>query len=83
MAGLLPEPGTMLVWRQDFTPCFRTVEAIEAFALTQIIAGATFGAFCLALIERCGEQVGVGEAGALLGQWIRDGLITSISQDGE
>ena len=83
MAALLPEPGAMLVWRQEFTPCFRTVEAIEAIALKHIIAGATFGALCLLLIERRGEQAGVSQAGALLGQWIGDGLITSISHDGK
>lgn len=83
MAALLPEPGAMLVWRQDFTPCFRTLEATEAFALEQIITGATFGALCLALIERCGEGEGISQAGALLGQWIGDGLITAFSQDGE
>lgn len=83
MAALLPEPGAMLVGRQDFTPCFRTVEPTEAFALAQIIAGATFGALCLALVEQCGEQVGVGEAGALLSQWIGDGLIVAITLDGE
>lgn len=81
MAALLPEAGAMLVWRQDFTPCFRTVEAIEAFALTQIIAGATFGALCLALIERCGEQAGISQAGGLLGQWIGDGLIAAIREE--
>ena len=83
MAAILPEPGAMLVWRQDFTPCFRTVQAIETFALEHIVAGATFGALCLALIERCGEEIGVVEAGALLGQWIGDGLITAISLYGQ
>jgi hypothetical protein len=83
VAAMLPELGAMVVWRQDFTPCFRTVGAIEAFALERIVAGATFGTLCHALIERCGEDAGVSQAGALLGQWIGDGLIIGISLYGQ
>ncbi len=82
-AAMLPESGAMLVWRQDFTPCFRTIEAIEHDALAQIGTGATFGALCSALIGRCGEDAGVTQAGALLGQWIGDGLITAIREETE
>lgn len=79
-AAMLPEPAAMLVWRQQFTPCFRTIELIERDALELISAGATFGALCLALIEKCGEEAGVAQAGALLGQWIKDGLIMVIER---
>lgn len=82
-ATMLPAAGAMLVWRQDFTPCFRTIEATEAYALDLVGAGATFGALCAALIERCGEDAGVTQAGALLGQWIGDGLIAAVTQERE
>lgn len=82
-AAMLPAAGAMLVWRQDFTPCFRTIEATEAYALELVGTGATFGALCAALIERCGDEAGVTQAGALLGQWIGDGLIAAITQETE
>jgi hypothetical protein len=82
-AAMLPEPGAMLVWRQEFTPCFRTIEAIERDALRLIEAGESFGALCSILIERSGEDAGVTQAGALLGQWIGDGLIAAVeTKDG-
>lgn len=77
-AALLPAPGAMLVWRQDFTPCFRTMEAIERDALEMVTAGKTFGAVCLALSVRSGEEAGVQQAGAMLGQWLQNGLICDL-----
>ena len=79
-AAMLPEPGAMLVWRQDFTPCFRTIDAIERDALGLINAGESFGALCSNLIDRCGEEGGISLSGTLLGQWISDGLIAAIEQ---
>ncbi|MDF0542950.1 DNA-binding domain-containing protein [Sphingobium sp. H39-3-25] len=78
MGELLPEPGTMLVWRQGFTPCFRTIETDEAQALGFVLAGASFSALCAMLVEIHGEEAGVANAGSLLGQWIGEGLITDI-----
>lgn len=82
MAALLPEPSAMLVWRQGFTPCFRSIDAIEASALGHMSVGATFGALCHALIERCGEAAGISQASTLLGQWIGDGMITVVMPNG-
>jgi len=48
-----------------------------------IEAGESFGALCSILIERSGEDAGVTQAGALLGQWIGDGLIAAVkTKDG-
>lgn len=74
--AVLPAPGAILVWRQDLTPCFRTVDAIEHQALKMIAAGKTFGAVCAALVARSGPDTGVQQAGAMLGQWLHDGLIS-------
>lgn len=79
MAAPLPQPGTMLVWRQEFTPCFRTIETVEARALAHVLAGASFGALCSLLVETHGEEAGIAKAGALLGQWIGDGMIAAIT----
>jgi hypothetical protein len=81
-ASMLPQPRAMLVWRQGFTPCFRTIETVEADILAAAAAGAGFETICASLIDRLGEEAGVARAGALLGQWIGDGLIAEIHQAG-
>ena len=78
-AALLPEPGTLLVWRQDFTPCFRTIETIEHDAITMLSAGASFAALCEMLVAARGESDGIALAGTMLGQWFQDGLISAIA----
>lgn len=79
-ATLLPTPGAMLVWRKDFTPCFRTIEAIEQGALEMIGSGRSFAYMCIVLIERLGDEAGIARAGALLAEWIDQGLILAINQ---
>ncbi|MBA4090170.1 MAG: DUF2063 domain-containing protein [Sphingobium sp.] len=81
-AAMLSRSSAMLVWRQDFTPCFRTIETVEADMLAEAVAGARFSTLCASLIDRLGEEAGVATAGALLGQWIGDGLIADIHQAG-
>jgi hypothetical protein len=73
-AALLPEAGAMLVWRHELTPCFRTIEADEQRALAQIMAGTSFGELCMQLAAQAGET-GVQQAGIMLGQWLRDGVV--------
>lgn len=76
-AKRLPAPGALLVWRQELTPCFRTIDADEQAALEMMHAGGRFGALCTALVERLGPEAGVARAGAYLGQWLADGLVAS------
>lgn len=75
----LPEPSALLVWRQDFTPCFRTIDAVEERAIALCMGGAAFGVLCGSMIEALGETEGIARAAALLGQWIADGLIVGTS----
>ena len=77
-AILLPAPGTLLVWRQELVPCFRSVESDEQDALIMMQEGASFGALCAFLVQRLGPDEGVARAGALLGQWLSEGLIAEI-----
>ena len=79
-AETLPAAGAMLVWRQGFTPCFRTIDSVEHNALELMLAGETFGRLCENLITVLGDAQGVSEAGKLLGQWLQDGLITEITE---
>lgn len=78
-AVALPEPTALLVWRQDFTPCFRTIDAVEERAIMLCMGGAAFGALCGSMIDAFGETEGIARAAALLGQWISDGLIVGTS----
>ncbi|MDE0877784.1 MAG: DNA-binding domain-containing protein [Sphingomonas bacterium] len=78
-AAMLPEPAMLLVWRQDFAPCFRTVEMIEHDAIVLAAAGTAFADLCTMLVEARGEAEGLSLAGQMLGQWLADGLIRSVT----
>lgn len=77
-AERLPEPVTMIVWRQALVSCFRTAEPGEGAALALVEGGATFGGLCAAMIEMLGEEAGVAASGRFLGRWMGDGLIVGI-----
>jgi hypothetical protein len=77
-AEILPEPATILVWRNALVSCFRTADPGEDRAIALAQAGASFGVICAAMIERLGEEQGVAAAGAMLGRWIGDGLLVGV-----
>ncbi|MHA1133737.1 MAG: HvfC/BufC N-terminal domain-containing protein [Alphaproteobacteria bacterium] len=72
----LPEPQTVLVWRQEFTSRFRPLHAEEAMMWNEAIKGARFGVLC----EMVATFAGVDEAGlraaTYLKAWIDAGLLT-------
>lgn len=76
-AARLPQRGAMLVWRNALTPCFRTIEADEQEALARIAAGTGFGEICAQLAAQAGEAA-IQQAGAMLGQWLRDGIVIGV-----
>jgi hypothetical protein len=78
-ACLLPDAAALIVWRQDFTSCFRTSDAVEALALSSVIDGESFGTICAALVDRWGETDGIAKAGAILGHWLQDGIIVATA----
>ena len=78
-ATTLPAPAALIVWKQDYSPSFRTIDEDEETALIQMLGGATFGDLCSLQIEHRGVEEGVSRAGMLLGQWLHDGLITGVS----
>lgn len=77
-AELLPEPGAMIVWRHAETSRFRAIGQHERQALLSARQGLPFAALCAALVDACGEEAGIAQAGQMLGQWLGDGLITGI-----
>ena len=56
-----------------------TIETIEHDALTLLAAGADFAAMCEVLVNARGETDGIALAGAMLGEWFQDGLISEIT----
>lgn len=74
----LAAPHALLVWRESLRPTFRLVDAVDGEALALARAGESFGEICALLVERLGPDEGVARAGALLGQWLQDGLIASF-----
>lgn len=82
-AALLRSPAAMLVWREDFTPCFRLIDLIEQRALRLIGTGISFGALCGELVKELGQEPGIMKAGAMLAEWISNGLIVAIELQGE
>lgn len=77
-AEVLPQPAQLVVWRQAYVSCFRSIEAAEIRAIAQALAGEPFSAICAALVGAEGETDGITTASSLLGQWLRDGLLTGI-----
>ncbi len=69
---------TLLVWRREFTSCFRTLDEHEAQAIEQLRNGRTFGEVCAMLVEANGEADGVKLAGTWLAQWLRERLIVAV-----
>lgn len=77
-AVLLPRSVVIRVWRQDLSPRFATVDAVEAVALDAVAGGATFAGLCEVLSRSHGVNTAVERAGTLLGAWLADGLIVAI-----
>ena len=79
----LEYPRICTVWREGERPVFVLSRSDEAEALDAMIAGASYGEACAILMHnaKTNEQIH-GEAmraGAMLGRWINDGLITQIN----
>lgn len=81
-AEMLPARAALLVWRQDYTPSFRTIDEDERQALERMLSGATFGELCLAEVDHWGADEGVSRAGKFLGQWLHDGLVAGVRDCG-
>jgi hypothetical protein len=78
-AVILEEPAMIAIWRTEYSPTFRTLEPVEARAILMASDGRTFGAICVAVVQEIGEVDGPRVAGGLMGRWITEGMIGSIS----
>lgn len=74
-AAPLAAPGELLVWRLGHSPHFRSLSALEAAAVDQLLQGLGFAAICEALAEQFPGADAAAEAGGLLRRWLDDGLL--------
>ena len=80
---------TWLIWRQEMTPRFRSLEAMEEIALNAAISGASFGDICETLgnqlekhqdlVYEAQEEATVKAAQYLAG-WLESGMIAGFSE---
>jgi hypothetical protein len=79
----LPESGALIVWRDHHASRFRAIDRNELQALLLMRSGIGFAELCAELVTSLGEDDGIACAGACLGRWIGDGMISRITtQDG-
>jgi hypothetical protein len=78
-ADHLDTPMHLLVWREGLKPVFRLVDQSEGEAMDALLGGASYGDACTLLVERLGEEAAIVQAGAMLGRWLHDGVIESVS----
>ena len=77
-----PQPlpaQSWLLWRQDLSSYYRSLDQTEAACLGLAIAGASFGAIC-----ECAAESGTVENPALLAAqfldtWLSGGLVTALT----
>lgn len=74
------EPAHLVVWRESEKPVFMPVTDAEGRALQMMRSGSSYGAMCEFLLDMLGEDSAIAEAGAMLGRWLHNGLIASISK---
>jgi hypothetical protein len=74
----LPQPATLLVWRRELQPHFRTVDADEARALRGLHGGSSFGSICARLSESRPQEDAAALAGRWLARWIDDALLVGL-----
>ena len=74
----LGEKQIWLVWRYGLDPRFRSLTREEAKVLDGALAGHSFADLCGILSRDIEAERVAGEIAAMLGVWVRDGLITGI-----
>jgi hypothetical protein len=83
----LTQASTLLIWRREWQPHFRTLDVDEALALQAIHQQASFAKVCAQLALRTpqetedttAEQLASMRAGAWLHRWLSDGLVCALS----
>ena len=72
-------PQAWLIWRQDLTVRFRTLDAAESRVVALSRYGSTFGQLCDALCAEADEAEAATRAAACLRDWVASGLIVAAT----
>jgi hypothetical protein len=80
VAETLPHPTWLLIWRKDWQPHFRTIQAAEHAALVQLQGGASFAQVCAALGEQFSDQEAASVAAGSLRAWLQDEMIVELTR---
>ncbi len=78
-AQRLDATADLLVWRRGFSPLYRTVSGPEQSALRCALGGGDFTAVCESLAQAMPDDDPVEAAGALLAQWLGEGLVVGAA----
>ena len=74
-------PALYVVWRADFTCCFREARGAEAAQLPGLARPRLFGALCEDLARDHGPEEAIRLAGEMLARWLAEGLIVAVPQE--
>lgn len=72
-------PVPWLLWRQNLTNYFRSLDPAESAALATALAGSSFGEICAALEPWLPEEEIPLRAATLIGTWADSGIITNAA----
>lgn len=75
---LAEAPVSWLVWRRDFTACFRSLSEPEAWALRAVQTGANFSTLCEGMCEWLEAEQAAPHAAGFLRQWVDDEVIAEV-----
>ena len=71
----LPEPMSVLVWRCDERPHFRSMAPMEAYAMGLLVQGQSFANICASMAAQFADEDTTAVAGALLRRWVEEGAL--------
>lgn len=74
----LAEGASVIVWRRGHVAHVRTADAQELMSLLLVRARTPFESLCARLVDRLGEERGVGQAGEYLARWVSEGLVAGF-----
>jgi hypothetical protein len=72
-------PPALRVWRHGLSTRFASMPVEEATCLDLATMGASFGEICIDLARRTGEEAATTVAGAMLGDWLRNGMVVAVA----
>jgi hypothetical protein len=78
-ATLTEVPVSWLIWRRDYTACFRSLSEPEAWALRAVQEGAPFSVLCEGMCEWFEPEKAAPHAAGFLRQWVDDEVISGVS----